>query len=119
VLSALLQAIGGFIFVDALNVVTLAAATVLQINTRQSTQPLLDTQSFLVSNPANTGFTITVLMNLSTGSLLHIRIQRTNRLRGLLDGSRVIGEGCSAGRNAILVTFCSCSDTGRQSAPIG
>jgi hypothetical protein len=107
VLNAPQQATGGFIFVDALSAVTLAAATVLQISMRQGTQPPLDTQSFPVSNPANAGFMTTVLPNPSTAqnSPLHIRIHWTSQRQGLLDGFRMIGKHGSAIKMPIPFKF--------------
>jgi hypothetical protein len=120
-LNAPRQATGGSTFVDAQNAVTSAAATVLQINTRQSTQPPLDTQSFLVSNLANTGFMIIVLTNLSTAqnSVLHIRIHWTSQPPGLLDGFRMIGKRGSAIKTAIPPKVSPTLDIARQQHLIG
>jgi hypothetical protein len=98
VLNAPQRADGGSIFDDAQSVVTLAAAIVPQIITRQSMQLPQDIQSSLVSSPANNGFMIIAPAKPSTvqNSRLQIRILWNSLRPDLLDGFHTTGNHVSA-----------------------
>jgi hypothetical protein len=61
--NARLRANGGFIFADARNAVTSAAATALQVSMHRNTLPPRGTRSSRASSLASIGFTTTVLKN--------------------------------------------------------
>jgi hypothetical protein len=103
--SAWLWADGGFIFADAPNAVTSAAAIVHQVSMRRNIAPLRAIRQSRASSRTRSGFTTIVQKNSSPArSFTHLtRIRWINRCRGRPKRYPQIGRRCFANRGRSLV----------------
>jgi hypothetical protein len=102
--NAWLRAGGGFIFGDAPNAVTSAAAIVHQISMHRNTMPPRGTRLSPASSPASIGFTTTVLKNLlpARNFPLLTRIRWINRCPDQAEPSLQTGKRYSTNKGAAL-----------------
>jgi hypothetical protein len=102
--NAWLRAGGGFIFADAPNAVTSAAAIVHQISMHRNTMPPRGTRLSPASSPASIGFTTTVLKNPSPARSFPLltRIRWINRCPDQPEPSLRTGKRCSTNRGQLL-----------------
>src|SRR5271167_2499348 len=102
--NARLRADGGFIFADARNAVTSAAAIVHQVSMLQSTTPQRVIRSSRASSRASTGFTIIVPRNPSPARsfLLLSAIRWISRRRDRPEWCLQTGKRCFTNRERLF-----------------
>jgi|ERR1700733_4810957 hypothetical protein len=102
--NARLRADGGFIFADARNAVTSAAAIVHQVSMRQSTTPLRVIRLSQASSRASTGFTIIAPRNPSPArSFLRLSaIRWISRRRDRTERCRQTGKRCFTNKGRLF-----------------